>query len=63
MKKVKCINANKSCFLKQGEIYEVKELLYQETDIRGCDAYEIVSGELIGYIFGQDRFETIEQEV
>lgn len=56
--KAKCIDANKSCFLKQGEIYEVKELSLEE-----AEAYEILSGELTGLVFLQDRFEIAPEEV
>ena len=54
MKKVICINANKSCFLKQGEIYEVDEVDEGET-------YIILSGELTGLIFIQSRFEEVKE--
>ena len=54
--KVICIDANKFCFLKQGEIYEVAELALEE-----ADAYTILSGELTGLVFLQSRFEEVKE--
>jgi hypothetical protein len=50
--KVRCINANKSCFLKQGEVYEVSLLTLEE-----AEGYTILAGELTGLVFLQSRFE------
>lgn len=58
MKRVKCIDANKSCFLKQAEVYEVEELSLEE-----AEAFTILSGELTGLVFLQSRFELVPEVV